>query len=336
MGLSKGEPQVLRIGILLLCAAGLLLSACAETQFLAATAKRVGKATATPSAEEPSARGIYKVGNPYQIDGVWYYPEVNYDYVETGVASWYGPGFHAKTTANGEIYDQNAMTAAHRTLPMPSFVRVTNLENGRSTVLRVNDRGPYARGRILDVSKHAAQLLGFLERGTARVRVQVLESESRAIAARMQNSSVLASVGTPIIVDTVAKDPVRSESLPPPPGAAQAPAPKQDLRTAQLKAAPIERAEISNPVTETVETVAVASTRLFVQAGAFTQHANAHRAKALLEAAGVKNVNIASVLVNDRDFYRVRVGPFDAVEMADSTLDGVIAAGYNDARIVVE
>src|SRR5262245_12419431 len=102
--------------------------------------------------------GVYKVGKPYQIAGSWYYPAVDYDYTETGIASWYGPDFHGKDTANGEAYDMNALTAAHRTLPMPSMVRVTNLENGRQIVLRVNDRGPFARSRIIDVSRRASQL----------------------------------------------------------------------------------------------------------------------------------------------------------------------------------
>src|SRR5580698_2414497 len=116
-------------------------------------------------------QGIYKVGNPYQIDGVWYYPAEDWNYDETGIASWYGPGFQERYTANGEVYDQNDLTAAHKTLPLPSFVRVTNLDNGRSIVLRVNDRGPFARGRIIDVSRRSAQLLGFYGIGTAKVRV---------------------------------------------------------------------------------------------------------------------------------------------------------------------
>jgi len=98
-----------------------VLSACAETEFAAHVAKRITRTTE----ETPSPR--YKVGDPYPIDGIWYYPAENYEYEETGIASWYGPQFHGKRTANGEIYDMNTLTAAHRTLPMPSFVRVTNL-----------------------------------------------------------------------------------------------------------------------------------------------------------------------------------------------------------------
>jgi rare lipoprotein A (peptidoglycan hydrolase) len=128
-----------------------------------------------------SQRGMYKVGNPYQIDGVTYVPQEEFNHVETGVASWYGPGFHSKATANGETYDQQDHTAAHRTLQMPSIVRVTNLDNGRSTVVRINDRGPYARGRIIDMSRAAAEELAMTGKGTARVRIDQLPAESQAV-----------------------------------------------------------------------------------------------------------------------------------------------------------
>lgn len=129
--------------------------------------------------------GTYKVGKPYKIMGKWYYPEEDYNYSEVGMASWYGADFHAKTTANGERYDMNSLTAAHRTLPLPSIVKVTNLENGRSLVLRVNDRGPYAKGRIIDVSKRASQLLGFHTQGTTKVRVEIMAKESKALKAAL-------------------------------------------------------------------------------------------------------------------------------------------------------
>lgn len=133
---------------------------------------------------------VYKVGDPYQIDGVWYRPAEDYAYKRTGTASFYGGemrglDFQGRPTANGEIYDMDALTAAHKTLPMPSVVRVTNLENGRSLVLRVNDRGPFVGDRIIDVSRRAAQLLGFERKGLARVRVEILPAESRALKAAM-------------------------------------------------------------------------------------------------------------------------------------------------------
>jgi rare lipoprotein A len=116
--------------------------------------------------------GVYRVGSPYTVAGRVYVPENNPHYRADGAASWYGSDFHGRSTANSEIFDAEAITAAHPTLPLPSYVRVTNLSNGRSLIVRVNDRGPYAGNRIIDVSKHAAYLLGFTVSGTAWVRVE--------------------------------------------------------------------------------------------------------------------------------------------------------------------
>lgn len=149
-----------------------------------------GCSTAPSGTGQSGASPHYKVGQPYQINGTWYYPAEDFEYDETGIASWYGEAFHAKTTANGEIFDLNGLTAAHKTLPMPSIVQVTNLENGRSLKLRVNDRGPFVRGRIIDVSRRAAQLLGFEEQGTAKVRVQILVPESIQVAAIARQNGV--------------------------------------------------------------------------------------------------------------------------------------------------
>ncbi len=120
----------------------------------------------------------YKVGNKYFIDGKAYYPKEDYNYVEEGIASWYGPNFHAKPTANGGVFNMNKFTAAHRILPIPSVVRVTNLKNGRSMIVKVNDRGPYAKDRIIDLSSATANRLGIIKEGTAFVRVEILKDES--------------------------------------------------------------------------------------------------------------------------------------------------------------
>ena len=160
-----------RGGLVLLVVA--LAAGCAQTELALHGIKEI---TATDGDAAPNA-GVYKVGKPYEIDGAWYYPAEDPGYAETGLASWYGTDFHGKRTANGAVYDMNALTAAHRTLPMPFEVRVTNLDNGRSMVLTINDRGPYARGRIIDVSRRAAQLLGFKEKGTALVRVEAIAGQ---------------------------------------------------------------------------------------------------------------------------------------------------------------
>ncbi|MBM3572124.1 MAG: septal ring lytic transglycosylase RlpA family protein, partial [Alphaproteobacteria bacterium] len=161
----------------------LALGACAESQLMIHAAKQVPPAD---SAAVPPPGGRFKVGDPYQINGVWYYPAEDYGYNETGIASWYGKEFHGKPTANGEVFDMNKISAAHRTLPMPSVVRVTNLDNGRSIVARVNDRGPFAHGRIIDMSRRGSQLLGFEMQGTAKVRVEILADESRQLAMQMR------------------------------------------------------------------------------------------------------------------------------------------------------
>jgi rare lipoprotein A len=160
----------------LLLVVAFVLSACGSApgpQLVGGGGHRAGYQAGRPS---------YKVGPPYQINGVWYYPKVDYGYEEDGTASWYGPGFDQKLTANGEIYDMNQLSAAHKTLPLPSVVEVTNRQNGRSLQLRVNDRGPYVGDRVIDLSRRAAQLLGFEGAGTAPVHVRVLKEPSIEVA----------------------------------------------------------------------------------------------------------------------------------------------------------
>jgi rare lipoprotein A len=120
----------------------------------------------------PKGGGSYRVGKPYSINGRTYVPAENPSYRAEGVASWYGRDFHGRLTANGEIYDMHSISAAHTTLPLPSYVRVTNLDNGRSIIVRVNDRGPYHRNRVIDLSIGTAKALEFYSRGLARVRVE--------------------------------------------------------------------------------------------------------------------------------------------------------------------
>ena len=137
------------LSILLLCAA-IALPGCTELELGSHLAKTWGN--------DADNVGDFKVGSPYKIKGQTYVPAEKYELSEVGIASWYGPGFHGKQTANGEIFNRNDLTAAHRTLQMPSIIRVTNLQNGRSLILRVNDRGPFSKDRVLDVSEKAAEV----------------------------------------------------------------------------------------------------------------------------------------------------------------------------------
>ena len=142
-------------------------------------AANLGKKYLIPKEKENiAAKPIYKIGNKYNVKGKFYFPKKNLSYNKTGIASWYGPKFHGKLTANGEIYNQYALTAAHKTLPLPSAVKVTNLQNNKSIVLRINDRGPFVNDRIIDLSSKAADILDLKRNGTGLVRVMILKEKS--------------------------------------------------------------------------------------------------------------------------------------------------------------
>ena len=290
----------------------------------------------------------YKVGKPYAIDGVWYYPAVDYNYAETGIASWYGSDFHGLATANGETYDMNALTAAHRTLPMPSMVRVTNLENGRQIALRVNDRGPFVNNRILDVSRRAAQLLGFETQGTARVRVEIMELESRQLA-------MLAGATVPAAQQTAAggesdapasphvtaapAGTVTEETLAPPSGTTAAPAKQPVSQPAPQPAVAVTSVTVAVPAAGPqpdgkVTLVAVHRTAMFIQAGAFTNLTNATRLKTTLMSFG--QAQVVPAYVGTQKFFRVRLGPIASLAEADVTLAKVVASGHPEARLIVD
>lgn len=316
-------------------------------------------------------KGAYKVGSPYRVDGQWYYPQADYNYDERGVASWYGPNFHGKPTANGETFDMNVVSAAHKTLPLPSVVRVTNLENGRSLVIRVNDRGPFARGRIIDLSKRAAELLGFADKGTAMVQVRVLPEESLQ-AARDAGAGNLPDFGPPPpkAAPSVA---VTVESLRPVDGVALAPAPAggqsadtpppfdgmtgarggtPDGTGTQLAkaggggeaippAAPVDPDTGGNrtnaPDADAGVTVVAVSDApsIYVQAGAFARFDNANRLRARLSVLGPP-VRITQIYITNQPLFRVRIGPLASVVEADRTLERVIGTGIEEAQIVVD
>jgi len=301
-----------------------LIAGCAETQLAIHGAKRlIGKPDKDISTQ-------YKIGKPYEIQGVWYYPEEDYQYDESGIASWYGTKFHGRKTANSEVYDMNALTAAHRTLPMPSYVRVTNLENGRSLILRVNDRGPFARGRIIDISRRGSQLLNFQKQGTARVRVEVLAEQSRVLKSRINSQAQLVKTGSPITVGRLPKAKVQTQLL-------------QTAESQNTSPQPVTLNPIADPaptpmandfvVTEKVVQAPIINTNIFVQVGAYSRFDNANKIRAKLSPLG--QVELSQVLINSRDLYRVRVGPMESVGSADLMLESLSQAGFPESRIIV-
>lgn len=241
----------------------------------------------------------YKVGAPYQIDGRWYTPKVEPDYVETGVASWYGDAFHGKLTANGEIFDKRRISAAHRTLPMPTIVEVENLQNGRRIVLRVNDRGPFAKDRIIDLSHAAADALGFTAQGTAQVRVRYL--------------------GEADIADL-------------------APLPGQEPRARAIAAAPAAaRAGGADAMASLIASTAgaaaaVTSAELWVEVAQVANAADLQRMRLYIPGEGPMALHSASD--GERTVQSLRLGPFVSEALAAASASRAKAAGFGAARII--
>jgi rare lipoprotein A len=310
-------------------------------------------ASRSPSPGAVASRGMYKVGAPYKIDGITYTPMEEFQHVETGVASWYGPGFHGKNTANGEIYDQRDRTAAHRTLQMPSVLRVTNLENGQSTVVRVNDRGPFARSRIIDLSQVAAEELGMTRNGTARVRVEQLEGESQTVKQvaisgggpdeqRAALEKYAAGRRGPPAVTATAQVAPPPEPPPPTPAVTVYPANPRSPPVVPLDAPG--SAGGTGPGAPTVASIAVASTSVqpasalpgeggfYVQTGAFSTVGNAEKQRNMVTGYGTSEISQGSS--GGREVYRVRLGPYTTQEAAGVVADRLKRSGYGDARVV--
>ena len=179
MGLLGASFNIQQCARLLVLGAGCLtLANCSNGLMAGRVDPRYGVAASArvvePGEPVPKGGGVYRLGKPYAVAGRVYTPEENIDYSAVGMASWYGNDFHGRYTANGEIFDMNSISAAHPTLPLPSYVRVTNIANNRSIIVRVNDRGPYAGNRLIDVSVKTAELLGFYGHGVARVKVEYI------------------------------------------------------------------------------------------------------------------------------------------------------------------
>ncbi|MEC7176752.1 MAG: septal ring lytic transglycosylase RlpA family protein [Pseudomonadota bacterium] len=288
--------------LIVLFAVTAVLPACAQLQFGAELAKQ-GKRTA--------AGGIYKVGKPYKIAGEWYYPRENTKYDNIGIASWYGPKFQGRRTANGEIFDMNLLTAAHPTLPMPVMVQVTNLENGRSMKLRVNDRGPFKKNREIDLSRRAAEILGFKDKGTARVRVKYLH---RAPLYNQRGQLISGDESDSFVFDK----------------------PYTPTRDRYVSAAPITEVETKSldgqdlPSKKSV----LPKQKYYVQLGVFSRKDSAEALRQKLGQIG--QVEVSELTSGGRQLYRVRVGPVNSRVDANILVDDVLDNGHQDAFILEE
>jgi rare lipoprotein A len=296
-----------RLGILLLLGAALTLGACSSKRSSGGYFEDDGPGREPPDVANtadavPKSEPRSRSGNkPYQVFGQQYVPLADATgYKERGVASWYGKKFHGRPTSSGEPYDMYAMTAAHRTLPLPTYVRVSNLENGRSIVVRVNDRGPFLHNRLIDLSYAAASKLGIVGRGTGVVELETIlpggETPAQVVVAPTPPATEIRGLGAPAAIDVAAL----------PPAGASAP-------------------------------VKLAAPKLFVQVGSFREWNNAEGLRTRLERAAFRPIAVQSVLLDNQDrVYRVRIGPIAGVEEGDRITEALGQQGVTNALIVVE
>ena len=321
------------IPVLACVIAVLSLSACSETRYAAHLAKQI------PMGQDKAAnsKGSFKVGSSYKIQGRRYYPTETYNHTEMGMASWYGPGFDGKKTANGEIFNKNELTAAHRTLQLPSIIKVTNLANGRSAILRVNDRGPFANDRILDVSERAASVLGFKNKGVTKIRLEVVADASKEVAS-------VAKSGRATRGYEVAYNQGKMPQHYPVPSSKPAPVTKITIGD-EAAQAPVQTASVpsvqSEPLNDVVKSAASrpngyaqSTGRVFVQAGSFSKEANALKYSSKISKIAPSRVYMTRV--NNQPYFRVRLGPYDNSAQAQQVIASLNQNGHQNAVIVTE
>jgi len=300
------------------------LAACASTPPQPAVPAPIPSPSPVPAAPPPAPDGVpdavprieprARSGNPpfYDVFGKRYYVlSSSVGYWERGVASWYGPGFHKVRTSTGEPYDMYGMTAAHRTLPLPAYVRVTNLQNGRSVVVRVNDRGPFVGNRIIDLSYTAAAKLDMLRNGTAMVEIRTIDPTAPPPAIMASSASPTAAAPTAAAPTAAAP----TAAVPTASGGAAAPPPTAPL---------------------TVVPVASPAPALFVQAGAFADPANAERLAERLRGGNLGKIFVRDDQIAGRRMYRVRIGPVPDVAEFDRVVAALERAGINDAHLALD
>lgn len=269
-----------------------------------------------PAEQRPEWLEQERVGPPYEANGRWYVPTPEPGYEQTGTASWYGPSFHGQRTSSGEVFDQEALTAAHPTLPIPSLVQVTNLENGREVIVRVNDRGPFVGERLIDMSHGAAEVLGFADAGQARVHVRYLGPAPRRVDA--EQGARPAPIAPPAPARTALAAHDGPLSLTPEEGSVDDDA---------LAGAPV-----GEPIRRPAPVYAAAQGSFFVQVGAFSDLGNAHRVRDAVGAAGPVVVDVRNT-ASGGELFRVRVGPWNSREEADSARRTLASLGYGETVI---
>jgi rare lipoprotein A len=259
----------------------------------------------------PKGGGRRHVGKPYEVAGQKFYPHHDPNYDRTGVASWYGPKFHRRMTSNGEWFDMEQMTAAHTTMELPSYAKVTNLENGRSVIVRVNDRGPFVNNRIIDMSKRSADALGFRGKGKAQTRVQYIGPAP----IKDPHYGHLAAMNQELERGTPLRNMIAGA----------------DLRDGRYGSETPTLVAASTSSSTASIAPASADAGYFVQVAAFSDPSNAQRTKADLSDLG--NVQVDATEGSYGQIFRVRLGPLADEAQAEATLDAVRSRGHHDARL---
>lgn len=311
---------------LVLVAAALALTGCASEK-KAALDPFAGKGSPYYSKKGPVpwGGGREHLGKPYQVAGRWFTPKEQPDYDKTGVASWYGEAFNRRKTSNGEWFDMTRLTAAHATLPLPSYVKVTNLDNGREVVVRVNDRGPFVNTRVIDMSKRSAEVLGYKNVGKAHVRVQYIGP-----APLNDNGTHLVAMNKELNRGTPLRQMIASASR----NKGRSAVPDVQVAEAKPKVskARLETVAYVPPKAQSAPAQSGVETSYFVQLGSFSDPNNAVRARDLFASAWP--VQFIELSGSSGVVYRVRLGPLSDSVDAQTALEGAFAAGFADAHVI--
>ena len=316
-----------------LCAAGLVACATPQPRLAIHQSPSSGGSGRPYSGPPPpgSTNGLRGTEKPYEIKGVWYYPKADPGYDEKGIGSWYGEQFHNRRTANGEIFDMDLPSAAHKTLPLPSIVEVTNLDNGRKMQVRVNDRGPFVGDRVIDLSKAAAEQLGYGRAGIAHVRVRYIGPAGKATPFEQRRQIASA---TPSFPRDEPPPPKRAYAGGLPPAqAAYGPPPPPKAADPDFASYSSPTPAAQAPTAQAYEPPPLATASAYrVQAGSFASRDNAERAAARLGDAG--QASVEPIQRSQGVLYRVVVnaGPDEAE--AFGVRDHVAALGFSDATVL--
>ena len=288
----------------------ILIQGCTSSIEVAAN---LGKKYLIPKEEKKRIqKPIYKIGKKYNVGGKYYYPKKDLYYNKTGIASWYGPKFHGKLTANGEIYNQYALTAAHKTLPLPSAVKVTNLKNNKSIVLRINDRGPFVNDRIIDLSSKAADILDLKREGTGLVRVQILREKSLYL-------EKLAKQGSFPEINDLKETELPNITIPN----------KVAVKIKDTKNKKILTKKINYNLKNLNKEY-----KIYIKLASFSSKKNAEIMKK--KVSYIDKVKIYKIYKLNKTLYQVKAGPFLSVEKVDQLHSLLLQKGMQGAKIIIE